>query len=288
MIEEIITPDLVLAADLSPSELTTLLNAVYADYYLPVHMDRAQFREMCAYEGIDLTQSFVAFVDGHPVGIALLSVRESEGWLSGVGVLPEFRRRGIARAVIRHIQGLAATVGLQRVWLEMLSQNDPGAALYQRLGFVKARDLLVLNAEAGRFEPSAAPANIQPITPDQWLTHYHAFHDVRIPWQRSRRSLQNRAAQLRGLGYWEDARLCGYLLYERHSDAHALYDLAVDPAHPRRLDVAKALLLALHTYRSDLSSYIINVPANDPLLPAFTELQYRIWQQQHEMFWMVP
>lgn len=288
MTEDMIAPDLIPAADLSSTELMTLINAVYADYYLPVHIDQTQLFEMRIQEDIDLKKSFVAFVDRRPVGVALLSVREQQGWLSGVGVLPEFRRRGIARAVIRYIQGLVATLGLRTLWLEMLTQNDPGAALYQRLGFVKARDLLVLRAEAGQFEPASAPEHVRTLTPDHWLTHYQAFHDVRIPWQRSLRSLQNRIAKLRGLGYWDGARLSGYILYELYPDNHAIYDLAVDPAHLRRLDVAKALLLALHTYRSDLGSYIINVPTEDPLVPAFTDLHFCIWQRQHEMFWIIP
>ncbi len=288
MTEDIVTPDLIPAADLSPAELMTLLNDAYADYYLPVHLDRTQLREMCTQEDIDLTKSFVALVDRQPVGVALLSVREQQGWLSGIGVLPGFRRRGIARAAIRHIQGLVATLGLRTLWLEMLSQNDPGAALYQHLGFVRARDLLVLRAEVGQFEPAAAPDCVRTIPPDRCFANYTAFHDVRIPWQRSLRSLQNRIPKLCGLGYGEDSRLSGYILYELYPDNHAIYDLAVDPAHPQRLEIAKTLLLALHTYRSDLGSYIINVPTDDPLAQAFTDLHYRIWQQQYEMFWVIP
>ncbi|MBN2007218.1 MAG: GNAT family N-acetyltransferase [Anaerolineae bacterium] len=288
MTEDIIVPDLIPAADLSSTALMTLINAAYADYYLPVHIDQTQLFEMRLQEDIDFTKSFVAFVNHQPIGVALLSVRERQGWLSGVGVLPGFRRRGIARAVIRHIQNLVAELGLQTLWLEMLAQNDPGAALYQRLGFVKARDLLVLRAEAGQYEPAAAPDHIRTVAPDQWLTHYQTFHDVRIPWQRSLRSLQARSHKLHSLGYWDGARLIGYILYELYPDNHAIYDLAVDPAHPHRLDVAEALLLALHTYRSDLGGYIINVPAEDPLAPAFTDLHYRVWQRQHEMFWTIP
>lgn len=288
MTEDIVTPNLIPAANLSPTELMTLINAVYADYYLPIHIDQTQLLEMRIQEDIDLTKSFAAFVGHRPVGIALLSIRERQGWISGVGVLPNFRRRGIARAIIRHIQTIAIDSNLHTLWLEMLEQNDPGAALYRQLGFEKARDLLVLRAEAGQFEPMAAPDHIRTITPNQWLAHYHAFYDVRSPWQRSLRSLQNRLPKLRSLGYWEETQLNGYILYEIYPDNHAIYNLAVDPAHPRRLDIAKALLLALHTYRSDLGSYIINVPAEDPLTLAFTDLHYHTWQRQHEMFWVIP
>ena len=98
------TITLVAAAQLSLENLTFVLNHAYADYYLPIWLDGAQFQQMCEAEDVDLQASAVAMDEDAPVGIALLARREDRGWVSGVGVRPGWRRQGIARQLLRQVQ----------------------------------------------------------------------------------------------------------------------------------------------------------------------------------------
>jgi hypothetical protein len=47
--------------------------------------------------------------------------------------------------------------------------------------------------------------------------------------------------------------------------------------------VAERLFGALHSTSPGMDGHIINVPAQDPLLPAFLAGGYRVWQRQVEM-----
>jgi GNAT superfamily N-acetyltransferase len=278
---------LVPATTLSHDRLTLLINHAYMDYYLPVSIDATQFARMCAVEDIDLRQSVVALGDDTPVGIALLARRGDAGWVSGVGVLSPWRRRGIARQLVEHLQAIAHMEGLRTLRLEVLAQNEGGHALYQQLNFRWERDLVVLTLEPGTFDPRPLPSGVTPASPGVVLASYAAFHDVHMPWQRQRPSLVHRHDELRGLAMWESARIIGYVLYQLQQGSHVVADLAVAPDHPQRLHVARTLLTGMHSARPDMGGSTINLPTDDPLLPAFTGLRYRIWQRQHALVWEV-
>ncbi len=278
---------LIAAAQLSLENLTFVLNHAYADYYLPIWMDTAQFQQMCEAEDVDLQASVVAMDGDAPVGIALLARRGDRGWVSGVGVRPGWRRQGIARQLLRQVQTKARQLGLRILRLEVLFQNVAGAALYQQLGFRYERDLFVLTQQASHREIVTPPPAVRRAAPADLLAHYAAFHTFEAPWQRELASLRHRADELHGLGYWEQGRLVGYVLYKSLKKHQSIYDLAAIPTHPQRLGIAQNLLLAAQSFRINAGGYVINLPAEDPLLPAFKEVAYRVWLHQHELTWQV-
>jgi ribosomal protein S18 acetylase RimI-like enzyme len=202
-------------------------------------------------------------------------------------VLAPWRRRGIARRIIEHIQTTVKAETLRTLRLEVLAQNEGGLALYQQLNFCWERDLLVLTLEPGTFDPLPLPPGITPASPGVILASYAAFHDARMPWQRQLASFLHRQDELRGLALWEASRMVGYILYRLQQGNHFVADLAVDPEYPHRLQAASTLLTAMHSARPDMGGSTINLPADDPLLSAFTGLHYRIWQRQHELVWKV-
>ncbi len=283
------------AASLTAKRLSQLLNQAYADYFVPVRLDPFQFKLMCDDMDVDLERSVVAMqgrapggtLGELPVGLALLSCRGTEGWISGVGVHPIWRRRGIARQMIQWIQRVSQQDSFDRLRLEVLEQNGAAILLYEGLGFVKVRDLLVLTFEPGWVPLTSPTHDVSEEPPSRLLPAHGRFHEVDPSWQRDLASLTHRAGRLLGLSLREGPDLAGYLLYQPQSDAYAVLDLGVDPAHPRRLQVAGELLSALHGTRPDFGGHTVNVPADDPLLPAYMAVGYRVWQRQHEMIWPV-
>jgi ribosomal protein S18 acetylase RimI-like enzyme len=57
------------------------------------------------------------------------------GAIQNVGVLPEFRGRGIGRALLLKALAGFAAVGVRRVFLEVTARNEPAVRMYRRLGF---------------------------------------------------------------------------------------------------------------------------------------------------------
>jgi ribosomal protein S18 acetylase RimI-like enzyme len=276
------------AAALPLAQLVELINDTYQDYPIEVWFDRERLAQMCTYEDVDLERSVVAWVDAQPVGMALLSIRGRAGWVSGVGVRPAWRRRGIASCVIARIQEQARRAGLARLTLEVLTQNTSAQALYRDAGFAEARDLLVLVAEPEVRSPTAFPEGVELADAGPLLSRFAQFHEVEPSWQRSYPSLAHRIDHLTGLGLWRRHELCGYLLAQRYTSTFSVLDLAVDPEDAGRLTAAGQLLTALHALAPTFSAHVINLPAEDPLLPAFRDRRYRVWQRQYEMAWSVP
>jgi GNAT superfamily N-acetyltransferase len=62
------------------------------------------------------------------------SRRDLTPWLAGVFVLPEYRRRGHASALVRHVEGVAREGGFGTLWL----YTSSAAGLYARLGWAMA------------------------------------------------------------------------------------------------------------------------------------------------------
>jgi mycothiol synthase len=76
--------------------------------------------------------------DGDVAALAICHVATTEeltGWVRILGVLPAYRRRGLALALLQHVFRHFAARGMQRVVLGVDGENPTGAvALYERAG----------------------------------------------------------------------------------------------------------------------------------------------------------
>lgn len=73
-------------------------------------------------------------------GVRGFATAEYEGWNGRVNlwflyIAPEWRRRGVGRALIERVEAHGRQVGASHVWLETSSANVPGVRAYERLGF---------------------------------------------------------------------------------------------------------------------------------------------------------
>lgn len=97
----------------------------------------------------DLT--YLAMDDGAIVGFCVNWVDEAEnaqtgigeGWVEAIGVIPAWRGRGIASALLSHALHLFQAEGLGRAALDVDAQNPTGALrLYEKHGFEVARETI--------------------------------------------------------------------------------------------------------------------------------------------------
>jgi ribosomal-protein-alanine N-acetyltransferase len=65
-----------------------------------------------------------------------------QGHVVSIAVLPEYRRRGIATALmLRAMDAMKNKYGASEVYLEVRVSNEPAIRLYEKLGFTKVRIL---------------------------------------------------------------------------------------------------------------------------------------------------
>lgn len=74
--------------------------------------------------------------DGRTAGYVGCQTVLDEGYITNVAVSPDFRRQGIARALIAELTAKAGENKLAFVTLEVRESNAPAIALYTGAGFV--------------------------------------------------------------------------------------------------------------------------------------------------------
>lgn len=73
-------------------------------------------------------------------GVRGFAAVEYEGWNERLNlwflyIAPEWRRRGVGRALIERVETHGRRVGASHVWIETSSVNVPGVRAYERLGY---------------------------------------------------------------------------------------------------------------------------------------------------------
>lgn len=80
---------------------------------------------------LDTSHFLVATVDGNVAGYMGLQIFGGEGYVTNVAVLPEYRKQGVAEALIRE----QMKNEMSFITLEVRESNLPAIALYTKCGF---------------------------------------------------------------------------------------------------------------------------------------------------------
>lgn len=89
-------------------------------------------------EFFDLPQTLVWIQKEDDVlaGFAFVWEVADEGQILDVGVAAEYRRRGIARRMLKEVIAAMESNGIKKLTLEVSEKNKPAVALYKAAGFV--------------------------------------------------------------------------------------------------------------------------------------------------------
>jgi hypothetical protein len=209
--------------------------------------------------------------------MAGLAVRGGRGWVSGFGVVPAWRRKGLGHRLMSALLERARGYGLRQLQLEVLAGNDAARRVYEDAGMRVTRDLLVLNRPAD-YTPQAARrgATLKEAPAAELLTHYVRLHPEPPAWQRELSSLL--AADLRGFYVGERRRPRAYaLLGYGRSDGYTYFsDLAAAGAED-----AEAMCAALEGMAGLVR--VINEPERSPFVAPLLAHGFTEVMRQHEM-----
>src|SRR5262245_52843347 len=78
----------------------------------------------------------VATSDREPVGAVIAGFDGVRGWIHHLAVLPAWRRRGVATALVRRAEGGLAALGCSKVNLQVRATNSDVVAFYRSLGYL--------------------------------------------------------------------------------------------------------------------------------------------------------
>src|SRR5207249_8360420 len=101
-------------------------------------------RDWC--QNIDLGRNLplLALIDGTIIGDATLH-QQLGGWKRHIGrvsvlVHPKFRGRGLAKALVSEIVGMARSVGLEKVEAEFIGEQEAAIKMFALLGFQRSEE----------------------------------------------------------------------------------------------------------------------------------------------------
>ena len=81
------------------------------------------------------TKFFAAEADKKLIGYIGIKAFIDEGYITNIAVFPEFRRRGVAKALLNKVFEFAKEKGLSFVSLEVRPSNTEAVSLYEKTGF---------------------------------------------------------------------------------------------------------------------------------------------------------
>ena len=101
--------------------------------------EAAVIRDWCRKIDLGRNLPLLALIDGKIVADATLH-QQLGGWKRHIGrvsvlVLPKYRGRGLARALVTEIVRLARALGLERVEAEFIGEQDAAIKMFALLGF---------------------------------------------------------------------------------------------------------------------------------------------------------
>jgi ribosomal protein S18 acetylase RimI-like enzyme len=264
-------------------DIVRALNAAYADYYVPIYLTPHTFHEMAAREDIRLAASVAALADDRVVGMGLLGVRGERAWIAGVGVIPGWRRQGIGRQVMLGLIDQARGNGVRRVQLEVITRNEAAHTLYRSLGFQDRRRLLILftgKSVNGVPHPPADPAlTVAEESPAELLEAIGGLIGQELPWQHDLASIEDIVTQVDGLAARDNlGGLAGACLWSGDGSQAGVLSLT-----GRSPQIGAELLAALRERLPEARLAYLNVPDDDPMLPALLEAGFAETLTQSEM-----
>lgn len=91
------------------------------------------------------TTCFVAEADGKLIGVIMAGHDGRRGFIYHTAVLPEYRKQGIAMALVDHAMQALEAEGIHKTALVVFASNELGNGFWEHIGFTKREDLVYRN-----------------------------------------------------------------------------------------------------------------------------------------------
>ena len=199
-------------------------NEGFQGYFVDMTLSLDRYLSRLLREGLSPEFSLMAFCDGTPAGFLLNGIRTNSGpkvaWNGGTGVSPQFRGRGVGKALMRATVELYRELGIQVATLEAVRENESAISLYRQFGYEVVDRLVFLNHEGKLNERAFPELNSQTYSAVQvapYVVGELEFYQESAPWQGDWQSLIRLNGEALVVSNADGAAV-GYALYKKKSD----------------------------------------------------------------------
>jgi len=259
-------------------DLVEAQNRIFADYIVPIRSSRAFFQDFLRSVGGEIDSVLVA-VDGRRIVGYVTPVQDKqEGWIGGIGVMPEHRNRGLGTALMAAAEKSLKERGVTEVNLEVIEGNLRAQRLYERLGYRQVRKLLCAEGRPARLEgygdlpERATLADIMPL---------HADSYARACWQRRKPSALAQSARDAEI-YRKD----GGFVMVRTVETNGFIPFLGVVSDRREKGIGTSLAMFALSRLGELGAFkasVFNVEETEPILRMLDKFDFRVTMKQIEM-----
>ena len=265
----------------------TFLEA-FSDYLITFQLTRGQLERHILLNAVDINLSVGCFEGERMVGFTLNGFGmwggKSTIYDAGTGVIPEFRRRGLSRAMFELMFPMCAERNIKQCLLEVITKNDRAVKLYEQLGFYPNRTLMLLECKGpikAALRGNEKDIEIREIAQPYWGV-FKTFWDGDTSWQNSVEAIERSLELKTILGAFIGRDCVGYIVFS--SNLGRVAQLAVSKGHRNRGVGTKLLMAMEDASKGTESMQIINI--DDSLTDAVRFLYNRGFYEllsQYEM-----
>ncbi|CAN5212394.1 GNAT family N-acetyltransferase [soil metagenome] len=259
----------------------------FSDYVVPFALSEAQLRNHIILTAVDLDRTVGCFDRDRLIGFSLNGFGSWEGrqavYDASTGVLPEFRRQGVSKAMFEFMLPVLKKWGVEQFVLEVITTNHGAVRLYQGLGFKSVRKLVLLQCDqaADESKRSIIEIEIRLIDQPDWEL-FEQFWDGYPSWQNSVDAVNRSLKMKKILGAFHQGTCIGYIVFSARFGR--ISQLAVSKEY-RLQGVGSTLVRAMHSLLEEgFSSQVVNADMSiDGVMHFFGKLGFYQRLCQFEM-----
>jgi ribosomal protein S18 acetylase RimI-like enzyme len=239
-------------------EITAAFNAAFSDYFFTIKFSRKQLEEKLSTEGGRFDLSVGVFEDGKLVAFILhfIDVKNGEKYIynGGTGVIPAYRGNKLTSKMYDFITPILNSINIDKMSLEVLTQNIPAIRIYQQQGFKIQREVCCFSGQLNQRNANklVEKFNIVTLKTVNWNL-LQTFWDYEPTWQNSIMTINKLQEQVSFIGIQKDNDILGYLIY--NPKLKRVHQMAIAKTH-RNLGLGNGLLNHIYQLEKEKISFL--------------------------------
>jgi ribosomal protein S18 acetylase RimI-like enzyme len=248
-------------------EILKVFNLSFSNYFIPFKLTEEQLASKLLVDKTDLSLSVGVFENGKLIAFILHGFdtinNQKVIYNGGTPVIPEKRGLGLTKKMYGIILPILANKGINKLRLEVITENIQAIRSYSKSGFRAKRNLLCYKGEV-QISNTDSNIKIKELQQYNWQL-MESFWDIYPSWQNSKSVVEELRSKNNSLGAYIENKLVGYVIYNPTSKR--IQQIAVSKEF-RRKRIATALVFELkERYGNTLS--IINVDKQSSAVNSF-------------------
>jgi ribosomal protein S18 acetylase RimI-like enzyme len=248
-------------------DILNVFNESFSDYFIPFQLTEEQLDSKMLADKVNLNLSVGVFENGNLIGFILHGFDKINGekiiYNGGTGVIPKKRGSGLTKQMYHFILPVLKEKGINKLFLEVITENIQAIKSYEKSGFKIERELLCYKGEI-------SISNINNNLEINKLQDYNwnllqSFWDISPTWQNSNNVVNKLRNTNISLGAYIKNQLVGYIIYNPNNKR--LQQIAINKNF-RQQKIASTLMRKLIDEYGNTFS-IINVDKSSKSVNAF-------------------